>query len=170
MIEHLRAMIILDIRGALYVVYWILGWLSCKFFFFAYYFFTFAWFRSSRLVSIEGDRRLEESSAQHANVYLRSRRIYVWDIWRRVNYVVYVWTGRIGWSIGVRYIYLISVILNVYGGYIFNYNSITACFTLLIPYSYLSLRCMCGFGSQFTLACGLRFLVDLYGQLEECRN
>ena len=39
--------------------------------FFAYYFFTFDWFRSSRLVSIEGDRRLEESSAQHANVYLR---------------------------------------------------------------------------------------------------
>ena len=91
------------------------------------------------------------------------------------------------WGIGVRYIYLISVILNVYGGYtyirrfsatvssfapvyIYNYNSLTACFTLLIPYSYLSLRCMCGFGSQFTLACGLRFLVDLYGQLEECCN
>ena len=35
-------------------------------FFFAYYFFTFDWFRSSRLVSIEGDRRLEGSSAQHA--------------------------------------------------------------------------------------------------------
>ena len=74
------------------------------------------------------------------------------------------------WSIGVRYIYLISVILNVYGGYIFNYNSLTACFTLLIPYSYLSLRGMCGFGSQFTLPCGLRFLVDLYGRLEECCN
>ena len=49
-------------------------------FFFAYFFFTFAWFRSSRLVSIEGDRRLEESSAQHANVYLRSRRIHLRDI------------------------------------------------------------------------------------------
>ena len=49
-------------------------------FFFAYYFFTFDWFRSSRLVSIEGDRRLEESSAQHANVYLRSRRIHLRDI------------------------------------------------------------------------------------------
>ena len=48
--------------------------------FFAYYFFTFDWFRSSRLVSIEGDRRLEESSAQHANVYLRSRRIHLRDI------------------------------------------------------------------------------------------
>ena len=46
----------------------------------------------------------------------------------------------LGWSIGVRYIYLISVILNVYGGYIYNYNSLTACFTLLIPYSCLSLR------------------------------
>jgi hypothetical protein len=29
---------------------------------------------------------------------------------------------------------------------------------------------MCGFGSQFTLACGLRFLVDLCGRLEECCN
>ena len=67
-------------------------------FFFAYSFFTFDWFRSSRLVSIEGDRRLEESSAQHANVYLRSRRIHVWDMWRTYigyAYVVYVWTGRI---------------------------------------------------------------------------
>ena len=35
-------------------------------FFFAYFFFAFALFRSSRLVSIEGDRRLEGSSAQHA--------------------------------------------------------------------------------------------------------
>jgi hypothetical protein len=74
------------------------------------------------------------------------------------------------WGVGVRYIYLISVILHVYGGYGLCYNSLTACFTLLIPYSYLSLRCMCGFGSQFTLACGLRFLVDLYGRLEECCN
>ena len=49
-------------------------------FFFAYYFFTFDWFRSRRLVSIEGDRRLEGSSAQHANVYLRSRRIHLRDI------------------------------------------------------------------------------------------
>ena len=68
-------------------------WLSCKFFF-AYYFFTIAWFRSSRLVSIEGDRRLEESSAQHANVY-RSRRMHVWGVWRTCigcAYVVYVWT------------------------------------------------------------------------------
>ena len=63
----------------------------------------------------------------------------------------------LGWSIEVRYIYLISVTLNVYGGYtyirrfsatvssfapvyIYNYNSLTACFTLLIPYSYLSLK------------------------------
>ena len=61
--------------------------------FFAYYFFTFDWFRSSRLVSIEGARRLEGSSAQHANVYL-----HVWDMWRTYTgyaYVVYVWTGRI---------------------------------------------------------------------------
>jgi hypothetical protein len=26
------------------------------------------------------------------------------------------------------------------------------------------------FGSQLTFACGLRFLVDLYGRLEECCN
>ena len=48
-----------------------------------------------RIVSIEGDQMLEESSAQHANVYLRSRRIHVWDIWRDhigYAYVVYVWT------------------------------------------------------------------------------
>ena len=74
------------------------------------------------------------------------------DVYRvclRILWDVYVW------SIGVRYIYLISV--NVYGGYtyirrfsatvssfapvyIYNYNSLTACFTLLIPYSCLSLR------------------------------
>jgi hypothetical protein len=38
---------------------------------------------------------LEGSSAQHANVYLRSRRILVRDIWRDYRgyaYVVYVWT------------------------------------------------------------------------------
>ena len=48
-----------------------------------------------RIVSIEGDRMLEGSSAQHANVYLRSRRILVRDIWRDYRgyaYVVYVWT------------------------------------------------------------------------------
>ena len=49
-------------------------------FFFAYFFFAFALFRQRRLVSIEGDRRLEGSSAQHANVYLRSRRIHLRDI------------------------------------------------------------------------------------------
>ena len=50
--------------------------------FFAYFFLGFALFRQRRLISIEGDRRLEGSSAQHANVYLRSRRIHVWDMWR----------------------------------------------------------------------------------------
>jgi hypothetical protein len=47
-----------------------------------------------RIVSIEGNRMLEGSSTQHANVYLRSRRIHVWDIWRdHIGYacVVYVW-------------------------------------------------------------------------------
>jgi hypothetical protein len=61
--------------------------------FFAYSFFTFDWFRSSRLVSIEGDRRLEESSAQHANVYLRSRRIHVWVVWRTYIGCAYVYYG-----------------------------------------------------------------------------
>ena len=65
--------------------------------FFAYFFFAFALFRQRRLISIEGDRRLEGSSAQHANVY-RSRRIHVWVVWRtyiRCAYVAYVWTGRV---------------------------------------------------------------------------
>ena len=53
---------------------------SAAIFFFAYFFFAFALFRSSRLVSIEGDRSLEGSSAQHANVYLRSSRIHLRDI------------------------------------------------------------------------------------------
>jgi hypothetical protein len=48
-----------------------------------------------RLVSIEGVRMLEGSSAQHTNVYLRSRRIHIRHIWRDYigyTYVVYVWT------------------------------------------------------------------------------
>ena len=49
----------------------------------------------------------------------------------RVNYVVYVWTGRMCGSVGVRYMYLISVILNVYGGYGLCYNSLTACLLYL---------------------------------------
>jgi len=35
------------------------------------------------------------------------------------------------WSIGVRYIYLISVILNVYGGYNIYFNMLTHMVTLL---------------------------------------
>jgi hypothetical protein len=38
---------------------------------------------------------LEGSSAQHAHVYLRRRRIHIRDIWRDYigyTYVVYVWT------------------------------------------------------------------------------
>ena len=62
-------------------------------FFFAYFFFAFALFRQRRLISIEGDRRLEGSSAQHANVYL----IHVWDMRRTYigyAYVVYVWSAQ----------------------------------------------------------------------------
>jgi len=77
-------------------------------------------FRQRRLISIEGDRRLEGSSAQHANVYLRSRRIHLRDIVEDHMGLTTKYTyGRdvYVWSIGVRYIYLISIILNVYGGY-----------------------------------------------------
>ena len=138
MIEHLRAMIILDVRDALYVVYWILGWLSCKFFF-AYYFFTFDWFRSSRLVSIEGDRRLEESSAQHANVY-HAVGVYTYGLCVEDMYRVCLRGIRmdvtLGWSIGVRYIYLISVILNVYGGYTYirRFSATVSSFAPVVSY------------------------------------
>ena len=116
----MRAVVILDVtRRHSILVCLNTEWLSCKFFF-AYYFFTFAWFRSSRLVSIEGDRRLEESSAQHANVY-HAVGVYTYGICVEDMYRVCLRGIRmdvtLGWSIGVRYIYLISVILNVYGGY-----------------------------------------------------
>ena len=80
MIEHLRAMIILDVNRRRSICSLLNTRVAQLQIFFAYYFFTFDWFRSSRLVSIEGDRRLEGSSAQHANVYLRSRRIHLRDI------------------------------------------------------------------------------------------
>ena len=51
----------------------------------------------------------------------------------RVTYVVYVWTRRIGWSIGVRYIYLISVFYNTVD-IVYDYNSLTACLLYFIPY------------------------------------
>ena len=53
---------------------------------------------------------------------------------------------------------------------IYDIHLITHIFiTFSIPNSW-ALRDMGVFGSWFTLACGLRFLVDLYGQLEECCN
>jgi hypothetical protein len=61
-------------------------------FFFAYYFFTFDWFRSSRLVSIEGDRRLEETQESSAQA---SVGVDMWRTYIGYAYVVYVWTGRI---------------------------------------------------------------------------
>ena len=63
-------------------------------FFFAYFFFALALFRSSRLVSIEGDRRLEGSSAQHA-MCIYAVGVYTYGVYGgsyRVNYVVYLWT------------------------------------------------------------------------------
>ena len=87
MIEHLCAIIILGVNRRRSICNDLNTRVAQLQIFFAYYFFTFDWFRSSRLVSIEGDRRLEGSSAQHANVY--------WDMWRTYigcAYVVYVWT------------------------------------------------------------------------------
>ena len=89
------AIVILDVNRRRSICSWFEYFSGSAAIFFAYFFFAFVLFRSSRLVSIEGDRRLEGSSAQHANVYLRSRRIHVWDIWRTYigyAYVVYVWT------------------------------------------------------------------------------
>ena len=126
-------------------------------FFFAYFFFAFALFRSSRLVSIEGDRRLEGSSAQHANVYLRSRRIHLRDIvvvmglttWDTYGRDVYVW------STGVRYIYLISInVSGCTGGYdiryIFNFTHRRL---LSLFHIFIGLERHVRFDSQFTLAC-----------------
>ncbi len=73
-------MVILDVNRRRSICSWFEYVSGSVAIFFAYFFFTFALFRSSRLVSIEGDRRLEGSSAQHANVYLRSRRIHLRDI------------------------------------------------------------------------------------------
>ena len=61
------------------------------------------------------------------------------DMWRTYigyAYVVYVWTGRIVWSIGVRYIYLISVILNVYGGYTYirRFSATVSSFAPVVSY------------------------------------
>ena len=87
-------MVILDVNRRRSLCSWFEYFSGSSATFFAYFFFAFALFRSSRLVSIEGDRRLEGSSAQHANVYL----IHVWDMRRTYigyAYVVYVWTGRI---------------------------------------------------------------------------
>ena len=53
-------------------------------------------------------------------MYLRSRRIHLRDIVEVHMGLTTKYTyGRdvYVWSIGVRYIYLISIILNVYGGY-----------------------------------------------------
>ena len=83
--QHLRAVIILDVHRRRSICSWFEYLGGSAAIFFAYFFFVFALFRSSRLVSIEDDRRLEGSSAQHANVYLRSRRIHVWNIWRHIQ-------------------------------------------------------------------------------------
>ena len=136
----------------------------------------------------------EGSSAQHANVYLRSRRIHIRDIVEDhigYAYVVYVWTWRIGWSIGVRYIYLISVILNVYGGYDICFNTIThmvalLCLTIkiLVRYmwfwfaTYVSLRIEIPSGPPWTtwgvlqLAAVARYcsLKVIHSKLCFCRN
>ena len=78
--QHLRAVIILDENRRRSICSWFEYLGGSAAIFFAYFFFVFALFRQRRLISIEGDRRLEGSSAQHANVYLRSRRIHLRDI------------------------------------------------------------------------------------------
>ena len=62
------------------------------------------------------------------------------------------------------YIYLISMFYNAVG-IDYDYDSLTDVY-YFIPYTQNTLRNMCDFDSQFTLACRLRFLVDLYGRLE----
>ena len=87
-------MVILDVNRRRSICSWFEYFSGSAAIFFAYFFFVFALFRQRRLISIEGHRRLEGSSAQHANVYL----IHVWDMRRTYigyAYVVYVWTGRI---------------------------------------------------------------------------
>ena len=64
----------------------------------------------------------------------------------RVTYVVYVWTGRICWGVGVRYIYLISKILNVYGGLYTYINTLTHMVTYSVSQSKFLLD-ICDFGS-----------------------
>ena len=73
-------MVILDVNRRRSLCSWFEYFSGSSATFFAYFFFAFALFRSSRLVSIEGDRRLEGSDEQHANVYLLSRRIHLRDI------------------------------------------------------------------------------------------
>jgi hypothetical protein len=81
-----RTLILLAVNRRRFICIWFnIRWLSCTFF--------LPTSSPPQCVSIGGDRRLEGSSAQHANVYLRSRRIHVWDICR---YVVYVWTWHMG--------------------------------------------------------------------------
>ena len=85
--QRLRAVIILDVNRRCFICSWCeyLGVSAANFFCLL--------LLRIRIVSIEGDEMLEGSSAQHVNVYLRSRRIR--DIWRDYigyTYVVYVRT------------------------------------------------------------------------------
>ncbi len=53
--------------------------------------------------------------------------VYTYEIYGgsyRVNYVVYVWTGRMCGSVGVRYIYLISMFYNAVD-IVYDYDSLT---------------------------------------------
>ena len=76
----------------------------------------------------------------------------------------------LGWSIEVRYIYLISVTLNVYGGYTYirRFSATVSSFALDIYRYIISLTYFIysiysqdlrdnTFDLQFTVACGLRF-------------
>ena len=90
----MRAVIILDENRRRSICSWFEYLGGSAAIFFAYFFLAFALSRSSRLVSIEGDRRLEGSSAQHA-MCIYAVGVYTYGIYGgsyRVNYVVYVWT------------------------------------------------------------------------------
>jgi|LauGreDrversion2_3_1035106.scaffolds.fasta_scaffold92832_1 hypothetical protein len=63
-------------------------------------------FRSRAIEEWRGVVRSMPVGLGVCEVYLRSTRIHIWDMWRvhiRCVYVVSL-TWRIGWSIGVRYI------------------------------------------------------------------
>ena len=79
------------------------------FIFFLYPLFRLLVFQSRAIEVWRGVvRSMPDRARSMYKVYLRSMRIHVWDMWRvpiQGVYVVYVLTWRIGWRIGIRYIF-----------------------------------------------------------------